>query len=77
MGSKGRVMLWCIVHIPSAEYIIGTGGISANEGFFEQFYTNVALFDSKEAAEEEIIKLTTNFNKYDIPEHYMVIEYDF
>jgi len=47
-------MLWCVLNISTAEFVEGTGNVSAGHGFYEQFYTKTALWDSKEAAQEAI-----------------------
>ena len=44
-------MLWYILYLPNAEPLEGTGSLSAGDGFYEHFYTNIALFSAKEQAE--------------------------
>ena len=74
-------MLWCILYLPEAEFLCGTGNISCNNGFYEQLYTNVALFSSKESA-QQALNLYFQFNGYkknnytSIKEHYEIIQYE-
>lgn len=77
--------LWYILHLPTAEPMCGFGNVSAENGFYEQFYTDVALYSTKELAEhalknhfsslEHLWKVNTGPKK-DFIEHYEVVPYE-
>lgn len=76
MMRKTDKELYCILHLPTATRLDGAGDLSIDEGFWEQLYTDVALFSTPYKATLALTTYLAFVERSEIIEHYEVILYE-